>query len=131
MSESNGYATIESIAANADKRRFADDVEIPGLGKVSLGSMTGLVFLQYQAARERATTHALSGERSKQTQALQDIYLILATNCILTRDHNPLFSEQHRPMLLGLDGAIIGSIIEACVNHALGEEADIGAAQKN
>lgn len=130
MSEANGYATVESFAARSSKRRFADGVELPHIGKVCLGSLGGHAFLRYQAARERATAHALAGERDKQCQALEEIYLILATNCILTRDHNPLFNDTHRAMLLTLDGTDIATIIEVCTNHALGEEETLVDAQK-
>lgn len=128
MSE-NGYATVESFAAH-NKRRYVDDVPLPGIGNVSVGSLSGQAFLKYQAARERATAYAMSGERDKQTQALEEVYLILATNCLLTRDHNPLFNETHRPMLVGLDGLAIAAIIDACNTHALSDEESLADAQK-
>lgn len=130
MSESNGYATVESFAEHFNKRRYVDDVELPKIGKVTVGSLGGQAFLRYQAARERATAHAMNGERDKQLQALEEVYLILATNCLLTRDHNPLFNETHRPMLVALDGLVIAQIIDTCNTHALSDEESLADAQK-
>lgn len=115
MSESNGYATRESLFAVPPARRFKD-VEC-SLGKFRLRSLNDLEFCTYRSASV--------GKNGKvDTLATVTANARLVVLCCVDADGNCLFTSSDVPALQMLDAGQLAELADACVDHCALEQAE-------
>lgn len=119
MSESNGYATPESLFGRPVVRRYRDET-IEGLGKFRLRSLTDREKSTYDAA-------AINKEGKFNRHAAIDANARLVQLCCVDADGNLAFSKSQVSDLQGLDSGLMSKLADACREHCGFEDAEEAA----
>lgn len=128
MNEGNGYATKDGILSSTRKPRTYSDVEIPGLGKFKLQTITAGEFARIDGAQNRAIMLlSRDGVRSRlYIDAINSVFLEIVKAIVA----EPVFSDDDAELLLSLDSSDADALKEACLSHARLNQANLEAAQK-
>lgn len=118
MSESNDYATAESLFGSPNKRTFTD-VEIDGLGKFRLRDLDAREAAEYESEKFNKR-----GELSRNALITANARII--TMCCVDVDGNPIFSREDVYKIQLLPAGQVADLAQACIAHSKmddGEEA--------
>lgn len=113
MSETNGYATLDSFKA-ASARRFAEP-NVDGVGRLCLRSLNGLEFSKVKSAMQR---RALAVRDGKSTSAKTDESIEYVLQCVVDHEtKQPLFSESDRDAVAQWDVGLLEHVAQLCADH--------------
>jgi hypothetical protein len=129
MSE-NGYATKDALQTRRGKRRFKE-YQWADVGLLDLQSPMASEFIAISAARQRATTAAMSGKKKEQESATQDFVILVLTLIPLDKERNHFFTVADKDLILSLDSSLVDQLVDACMAHADLDSVSVGDAQKN
>lgn len=109
MSETNGYATPDLLFGSPVKRRFAD-VQVEGLGKFRIRSLTDLEKSSYDAA-------AINKDGKFNRMAAVSANARICVLCCVDGEGNPIFCDEHIGKLQELDAGALGELADECRRH--------------
>jgi hypothetical protein len=122
MSETNGFATRDTILAR--KPRRIKTVEIPGWGKFRIRSLTEL-----ERSRFEATIRDKSGQVS--SNKMIDLKCRLIVLCVVDGNGDPLLNNSDIEELRQQDSMLTNALVEEIQAHCGYSDADLGDLEKN
>ena len=122
MSEQNGYATKAALLA-ANKRRFTD-VDVPGVGKMRLRSLT-------ERERSGYESGMLGKDGRTNLKKIAEAKVALIVLCLCDAEDRQLLSSADAAALGELDSSVTNVLFDACTKHCGISETDVEELAKN
>jgi hypothetical protein len=126
----SSFASKESLAASAGKRRYRDE-HVPGVGTVRYRSLTGSEFARTSAAQTRMVMACNARDTKAAERATREYHLATIVAGVCDENSDPIFTPDDRELIESLDAGIVERLVAGVTSHAGLDSLDVESVAKN